>query len=99
MSFIERVKKQQSNKAPVEAAIIARANDIRAAREKGLPLNAIFRTLCEDGKEFGKGYSSFRQAVARLDKKGWPNEEAGLDDESDGAVKFDEIFGRVKFVP
>lgn len=71
MDFVEECKNLQARNAPVETAIIAHAENIQRARAQGVPLNIIYRKLSENGEAVGKGYSSFRQAIARLDTRGW----------------------------
>jgi hypothetical protein len=76
MNFVQECKNLQARNAPVENAVVAHAEDIRMARAQDVPLNVIYKTLKLKDAAVGKGYSSFRQAVARLDKRGWP-EAAG----------------------
>jgi hypothetical protein len=73
MDFVNRVDRQREHNSPIRLAVKTVASEIRAARDAGLPLNAIHRTLVREGHAVGKGYSSFRQAVAYLDRHGWPD--------------------------
>lgn len=79
MSFIDDVADVRERKSPVRAAVKANAANIRAARDAGHPLNAIYRTLCRAGHSVGKGYSSFRGAVLYLDEHGWPGDSASVE--------------------
>lgn len=70
MDFVEECKNLQARNAPVEAAIMRHAENILRARAQGVPLNVIYRALKAKDDAIGKGYSSFRQAFVRLDKRG-----------------------------
>ena len=75
--FVDDVGEEQERNSPVRAVVKGAGVDIRAAREAGKPLNAIYRALIRKGLKVGKGYSSFRNAVMYLDSHGWPDAAAG----------------------
>lgn len=79
MSFIDDVADERERNSPVRAAVKANAANIKAARDAGQPLNAIYRALRRAGHPVGKGYSSFRAAVLYLDQHGWPGNGASVD--------------------